>query len=193
MRTRFWTAIVAIACLSALAHVIDAQQSAATMSTSTGSVAGVVKDPSGAVIAGAQVELRSTTTNFHQTHDLRSFRSLFLCLRSRLATIRSPSPLQDLPHRFFAHSLFPQAWNFLQTSRSRLPKRRPAFRSKDRTPVPLPPRLSRRSHPTPPKVITAPMCWPMCRVSACMAMANWPPFPSCMAWATSAPRSWWMA
>ena len=68
MRTRFWTAIVAIACLSALAHVIDAQQSAATMSTSTGSVAGMVKDPSGAVIAGAQVELRSTTTNFHQTH-----------------------------------------------------------------------------------------------------------------------------
>jgi len=68
MRTRFWTAIVGIACLFALAHVIDAQQSTASTSTSTGSVAGVVKDPSGAVIAGAQVELRSTTAKFHQTH-----------------------------------------------------------------------------------------------------------------------------
>ena len=36
-------------------------------SASRGSVAGVLKDPSGAVIAGARVELRSSTASFHET------------------------------------------------------------------------------------------------------------------------------
>jgi len=66
MRTRLWTAIVATACLFAQAHFIHAQESSAATSNSTGSVAGVLKDPSGAVIAGARVELRSIIGNFHQ-------------------------------------------------------------------------------------------------------------------------------
>lgn len=39
----------------------------APRSTSTGGVAGVLKDPSGAVIAGARVELHSIAANFHET------------------------------------------------------------------------------------------------------------------------------
>ena len=60
-------AIVATACLFAQAHFISAQQSTVLTSSSTGSVAGVLKDPSGAVIPGARVELRSLIGNFHQT------------------------------------------------------------------------------------------------------------------------------
>jgi iron complex outermembrane receptor protein len=60
-------AIAAICCLFAWAHFIHAQQLAMLTSTSTGTVAGVLKDPSGAVIRGARVDLRSTTANFHQT------------------------------------------------------------------------------------------------------------------------------
>lgn len=67
MRTRLWMAIVATACLFAQAHFISAQQSTVLTSSSTGSVAGVLKDPSGAVIPGARVELRSLIGNFHQT------------------------------------------------------------------------------------------------------------------------------
>ena len=66
MRDRLWAAIVATACVIAPAQVVPAQQSAVSTSTSTGSVAGVLKDPSGAVITGARVELRSTTANFHE-------------------------------------------------------------------------------------------------------------------------------
>jgi iron complex outermembrane receptor protein len=60
-------AIVATACLFALPHFIHAQQSSTVAPTATGGVAGEVKDPSGAVIAGARVELRSIIGNFHQT------------------------------------------------------------------------------------------------------------------------------
>jgi iron complex outermembrane receptor protein len=59
--------IVATACLFTSVNCIHAQYSSAVASTSTGSVAGVLKDPSGAVIAGARVELRSTIATFHQT------------------------------------------------------------------------------------------------------------------------------
>ena len=67
MRTRFWTAVVEVACLIAPTRYIHAQQLAPLTSTSVGSVAGVVKDPSGAVLAGAHIELRSTLGSFHQT------------------------------------------------------------------------------------------------------------------------------
>jgi hypothetical protein len=67
MRTKLWTAIMATACLFAQAHFIHARQSPVVTSTSSGSVAGVLKDPSGAVIAGAHVELRSIIWNFHET------------------------------------------------------------------------------------------------------------------------------
>jgi iron complex outermembrane recepter protein len=67
MRVRFCTVIVATACLLSQAQAICAQQRGAANSTSTGSVAGVIKDPSGAVIAGAHVELSSTTANLQRT------------------------------------------------------------------------------------------------------------------------------
>jgi len=41
---------------------------AAAQPIATGSIAGVLKDPSGAVVAGARVELRSTATNLHRTN-----------------------------------------------------------------------------------------------------------------------------
>ena len=67
MQSKLWTAILAAACLITSAQGAPAQQSDVSMSNATGSVDGVLKDPSGAVIAGARVELRSTDTNFHQT------------------------------------------------------------------------------------------------------------------------------
>ena len=48
-------------------NTIDAEQSAVLNPASIGGVGGVLKDPSGAVIPGARVELRSTITHFHQT------------------------------------------------------------------------------------------------------------------------------
>jgi len=45
----------------------ETQQPAVPASNSTGSVAGVLKDPSGAVIAGARVELRSAASSFNKT------------------------------------------------------------------------------------------------------------------------------
>jgi hypothetical protein len=45
----------------------ETQQPAVPASISTGSVAGVLKDPSGAVIAGARVELRSSALSLNQT------------------------------------------------------------------------------------------------------------------------------
>ena len=45
----------------------ESQQSALSKSISTGSVAGVLKDPSGAVITGARVELRSSALSLNQT------------------------------------------------------------------------------------------------------------------------------
>jgi len=66
MRIRLRMAVVAAACLLARVSHIHAQQPAPLTSTSNSSVAGEIKDPSGAVIAGAHIELRSTTTNFHQ-------------------------------------------------------------------------------------------------------------------------------
>jgi iron complex outermembrane receptor protein len=67
MRTKILTAVVVVVCLIAPAPLMHTQESAASASTSIGSIAGVVKDPSGAVIAGAHIELRSTTGSFHQT------------------------------------------------------------------------------------------------------------------------------
>lgn len=66
MRSTLWAAIVA-ACILTPALFAPAQQPATPASISTGSVAGVLKDPSGAVISGARVELRSTATSFHET------------------------------------------------------------------------------------------------------------------------------
>ena len=45
----------------------ETQLSTVSTSTSTGSVAGVLKDPSGAVVAGARVELHSSSANFRET------------------------------------------------------------------------------------------------------------------------------
>jgi len=45
----------------------ETQPSAVPTSLSTGSVAGVLKDPSGAVITGARVELRSAASSFNET------------------------------------------------------------------------------------------------------------------------------
>ena len=67
MRTSVWMAIVAVVCLFASAHFMQAQQLAVLGHTSSGSVVGVLKDPSGALIAGARIELRSTTVRFRQT------------------------------------------------------------------------------------------------------------------------------
>jgi iron complex outermembrane receptor protein len=69
MRSVLWTIIVATACMIAPARVAHAQQSAVSTSPLTGSVAGLIKDPSGAVIIGARVELRSANTNLHQTQN----------------------------------------------------------------------------------------------------------------------------
>jgi iron complex outermembrane receptor protein len=66
MRSTLWAAIIA-ACILTPALFAPAQQPARPASTSTGSVAGILKDPSGAVISGARVELRSTATTFHGT------------------------------------------------------------------------------------------------------------------------------
>lgn len=66
MRSELWTAIVA-ACILMPAHGIPAQQSAGATYSSTGSVTGILKDPSGAVIPGARVELRSANSAFRQT------------------------------------------------------------------------------------------------------------------------------
>lgn len=67
MRNRLWIAIAASACLTVVVQSAFAQQPAAPTSTSAGSVAGVLKDPSGAVVTGARVELRSTTASFQET------------------------------------------------------------------------------------------------------------------------------
>jgi hypothetical protein len=67
MRSRVWTAIVATVCLIATAPIVLAQHAAVSKSTSTGSVSGVLKDPAGAVIPGARVELHSTASEFRQT------------------------------------------------------------------------------------------------------------------------------
>lgn len=66
MRSILRAAIVA-ACILAPALFTRAQQPSAPSSASAGSVAGIVKDPSGAVVPGAHVELRSITGNFHET------------------------------------------------------------------------------------------------------------------------------
>lgn len=65
MRSALWAALAAV-CILTSAQFVPAQQSAVPALTSTGSVAGVLKDPSGAVIEGARVELRSTATNFYE-------------------------------------------------------------------------------------------------------------------------------
>jgi hypothetical protein len=67
MRSRLWVALVATICIIAPAQVVPAQQAAASTPTSTGNVGGVLKDPSGAVVAGASVELRSAMAKFRQT------------------------------------------------------------------------------------------------------------------------------
>jgi iron complex outermembrane recepter protein len=66
MRSTHWAAIVA-ACIFTPALFAPAQQTSTPSSASAGSVAGIVKDPSGAVVPGARVELRSTTGNIHET------------------------------------------------------------------------------------------------------------------------------
>jgi len=68
VKNRFWLALATTALLLIQAQAIFAQQAApAIQSAATGGIAGVLKDPSGAVIAGAHVELRSATGNFHQS------------------------------------------------------------------------------------------------------------------------------
>ena len=65
MRSKLWMAITA-ACMIAPAHVVPAQQSSVSASSPAGSVVGVLKDPSGAVIAGARLELRSLNSNLRE-------------------------------------------------------------------------------------------------------------------------------
>ncbi|HVT97541.1 MAG TPA: TonB-dependent receptor [Acidobacteriaceae bacterium] len=67
MQSGIWTAIVATACMIAPAPVVHAQQSAALTTSSSGSIAGVLRDPSGALISGARLELRATATSFRET------------------------------------------------------------------------------------------------------------------------------
>jgi len=66
MRIEYWAAIIAATCVIAPGQYASAQQSPMATSIATGSIAGVLKDPTGAVIEGAYVELRSTTANFHE-------------------------------------------------------------------------------------------------------------------------------
>ncbi len=67
MKKKLVLALVAIAFLLIQSPAIYAQQAATTPgSAATGSIAGVLKDPSGAVIAGAHVELHSAAGSFHQ-------------------------------------------------------------------------------------------------------------------------------
>jgi len=67
MRSKLCTAIVAIGCLNAVPQMLHAQQSTALAPAATGSVSGVLRDPSGAVITGARVELHSMAGTFHET------------------------------------------------------------------------------------------------------------------------------
>ena len=63
MQSKLWTALLVAACIIAPRQYASAQQST---SIATGSIVGVIKDPTGAVIADAHVELHSTTGNFHE-------------------------------------------------------------------------------------------------------------------------------
>ena len=67
MKSKLLLALLPAVCLWWQTNTIHAQESAVLSPTSIGSVAGVLKDPSGAVIPGARVELRSTIGDFHQT------------------------------------------------------------------------------------------------------------------------------
>ena len=67
MKSKLLLALLPAVCLFWQTNTIHAQQSAVLSPASTGSVAGVLKDPSGAVIHGARVELRSTIRDFHLT------------------------------------------------------------------------------------------------------------------------------
>ena len=67
MKSKLLLALLPAVCLYWQTNTIHAQQSAVLSPASTGSVVGVLKDPSGAVIHGAHVELRSTIGDFHQT------------------------------------------------------------------------------------------------------------------------------
>ena len=64
MRCKWWTAILAAACLCWQAMPMPAQQAPGTGEAiaGTGSVGGVLKDQSGAVIVGAKVELRGAVS-----------------------------------------------------------------------------------------------------------------------------------
>ena len=63
MQSKLWTALLVAACIIAPRQYASAQQST---SIATGSIVGVIKDPTGAVIADAHVELHSTIGNFHE-------------------------------------------------------------------------------------------------------------------------------
>lgn len=75
MKSKFWLALLPAACLSWQAHSIPAQRVPAPQSArtaekeqaATGSISGVLKDPSGAVIFGAKVEVTSRRLKFRQT------------------------------------------------------------------------------------------------------------------------------
>lgn len=63
MQSKLWTALLVAACIIAPRQYASAQKST---SIATGSIVGVIKDPTGAVIADAHVELHSTIGNFHE-------------------------------------------------------------------------------------------------------------------------------
>ena len=66
MNCKLWTALLAAACLCSQATPMHAQAApgANKAIAGSGTVGGVLKDQSGAVIAGAKVELRSAVSEF---------------------------------------------------------------------------------------------------------------------------------
>ena len=69
MKTKLLLALLPAVCLCWQTHSIHAQQNstAAETPTATGRIAGVLKDPSGAVVQGAKVEVRNRVSGFGRT------------------------------------------------------------------------------------------------------------------------------
>jgi hypothetical protein len=70
MKAKFLLAFLPVVCLCGPAMMMHAQSASAAVADSpnaTGSVAGVLKDPSGAVIAEARIEISNSAAHFKKT------------------------------------------------------------------------------------------------------------------------------
>jgi len=67
MRVKLLLALLPAVCLLGPAKYTHAQQSSAPPPTATGRIAGVVKDPLGAVVPGAKVEVKNLASDFTRT------------------------------------------------------------------------------------------------------------------------------